>query len=136
AALQCRARIYVEMEFLRSHVMYSSTNDREHIRLAENEQLLAIHGHFRAAVLPVQHLVADFHFHRHPLPFVEPARTHRDDLTLLRLLLGGGRDVETTPHLLRLFQRLHDDPVSQRADFRAHGTLRGHTDTYLRDLSC
>jgi len=48
----------------------------------------------RAAVLAVQHHVADLHVHRHALGtgVVKAARAHRQDLALLGLLLGGVRD--------------------------------------------
>src|SRR5665647_2265189 len=77
-----------------------SVHNREDVRLAQNEVLLGVDGDFGAAVLPVQHLVADLHAHRDELAVLVAARTNGDDLTLHRLLLRRVRDVQAAAHLL------------------------------------
>ena len=104
--------------------MSDSIHHREHIGLAENEKLFAIDRDFGAAVLAVQHLVTDLHVHRHALVFLVTARANGNHSTLLRLFLGGIRDIKPTAHLLRFFKRLDDDAIGERRYLR--GTLSGH----------
>src|SRR5687768_13559928 len=104
----------------------ASADDGEDVALAENQELLAVDRDFGAAVLPVKDLVADLEVHRDSLALLEAAGADGDDLALLRLLLRGVRDIETTAHLLGLFQCLDDDAISQRADLRRSGALCGH----------
>src|SRR5207302_2498811 len=69
-------------------------DDGEDIAGGEHQVLLARVLDLRAAVLAVQHHVADLDIHRHALGprVVEATRAHRQDLALLGLLLGGVRD--------------------------------------------
>jgi hypothetical protein len=106
----------------------SVLDHREYIRLAQDQILLIADGDLGAAVLAVQDLVTGLQVRRDTLPFLaQLARADRDDLALLRLLLGRVRDVETALHLLRLFERLNDHPVRERPDLRGrcrcHGVL-------------
>src|SRR5437016_11730484 len=72
-------------------------DDGEHVAGGEHQVLLAVVLDLGAAVLAVQHHVADLDVHRHALGagVVEAARAYRKDLTLLGLLLGGVRDHQT-----------------------------------------
>src|SRR4029450_6617454 len=91
----------------------ASADDGEDVALTQYQELLAIDGDFGSAVLSVQDLVADLDAPGNALAFVEAARANGDDLALLRLFLGGVRDVETSAHLLGLFQWLDDDGIRQ-----------------------
>src|SRR6476661_1020243 len=102
-------------------MLSDSVDDREDVRFTQDEQLLAFDRDFGAAVLTVEDLVADLHVHRDAGLLLETARANRHDGTLLRLFLGGIRDVQPTTHLLGLFERLDDDAVGERRYFR--GTL-------------
>src|SRR4051812_31509550 len=102
-----------------------SADDREDVALAEDQELLALDRDFGSAVLPVQHLVADFDVHRNTLVLLESARSDGNDLTLLGLLFRRVRDIQPTAHLLALLERTNDDAVGQRADLRTG--LGGHT---------
>src|SRR3954466_4833516 len=99
--------------------------DREDIGLTEDEQLLAVDRDFRAAVLPVQHLVADLDVHRNALVLLEAARSHGNDLALLRLLLRRVGDVQASAHLFGLLEGPNDDAVGQWVDLDSG--LGGHT---------
>src|ERR1019366_2620947 len=95
-----------------------SVDDGKDVAFTENQDLLVVDGDFRAAVLPVQDLVADLDLHLHALALFDSAGADRDDFALLRLLLGGVGNVEATAHLLGLLQWPHDDTVGQGRDFR------------------
>jgi hypothetical protein len=101
-------------------------DDREHVGLAQDQVRLVVERDFGAAVLPVEHLVADLHVHRDALVLLESARSDRDDLALLRLFLGGVGDVQAAAHLLRVLQSLDDNTVSQRCDLHGRGALGSH----------
>src|SRR5262249_10753800 len=60
-------------------------DDGEHVAGGEHQVLLAVVLDLRAAVLAVQHHVADLYVHRHALGtgVVEATRAHRKDLALL-----------------------------------------------------
>src|SRR5262249_22175816 len=88
-------------------------DNREHIRLAEDEHLRAVQGDLGAAVLSVEHLVPDLHLHGHALVFLIAPGSYGDDLALLRLLFGGIWDVQPATHLLGLLERLHYDAISE-----------------------
>jgi hypothetical protein len=66
-----------------------------------------------AAVLAVQHHVADLDVHRHALGagVVEAARAYRKDLALLGLLLGGVRDHQTRRCRLLGLERADNNAV-------------------------
>src|SRR5689334_22808065 len=90
----------------------------QHVAGGEHEVLLAAVLDLGAAVLAVQHHVADLDIHRDALGagLVEPARAHRDDLALLGLLLGGVRDDQPGRGGLLGLERLHHDPVLERVE--------------------
>ena len=100
--------------------------DGENVALAQDEKRLAVDDDLGAAVLSVQDLVADLDVHRHALAFVEPARADGEDLALLRLLLGGVGDEQSTAGLLCFFERPHHDAIGERADLDSGGVLGGH----------
>src|SRR5205814_8643421 len=88
---------------------------REHVARGENEILLAVDLDLGAAVLGVDDLVADCDVHGDALALFEPPGAHGNDLTLLRLLLGGVRDDDPARCLLLcFFERPDDDPVLER----------------------
>src|SRR6185437_12368464 len=71
-------------------------DDREHVAGGKHKVLIACVLHFGAAVLAVQHDIANLDVHRNALgaSVVEPAWSNGDDLALLWLLLGGVWDHE------------------------------------------
>ena len=72
---------------------------------------------FGAAVLGVQHLVADLDIHRNALALVvTTARANSQDFTLLRLLLGVVRNVQTGCGLSLGLGLLDDDLVFRRCE--------------------
>src|SRR5204863_689452 len=72
---------------------WSLLDDCEHVPGGEHQVLLAGPLDLGAAVLRVDHRVADLHVDRHPVALVvEPARAYSQDGALLRLLLGGVGD--------------------------------------------
>src|SRR5216684_751821 len=93
-------------------------DDGEHVTSGEHQVLLAVVLHLRAAVLAVQHHVADLDIHRDALGagIVEPARAHRKDFALLGLLLGGVRDHETGCSGLLGLERPDDNPILERLE--------------------
>src|SRR5215212_5732146 len=101
----------------------SLVDDCEDVRLAQDQELLAVDRDLGAAVLPVEDLVIHLDAHRDELAVLVLARADGDDLALLRLLLRGVRDVQPAAHRFAFFQRLHNDAVGQRIDLHARGTL-------------
>src|SRR5437762_55205 len=85
----------------------------------DDDVLVAVERVGRAAVLPVDHLVADLEVHRDPGTLLEPAGADRDDPTLGGLLLRGVGDVEAAPHRLGLLGRHDDHAVLERLDLEA-----------------
>src|ERR1051325_2260792 len=83
--------------------------------LDEND-LLTLELDLCAAVLAVHHPVPDLQLHGHHIPLFPAPGTHRDDLTLDRLLLGGFGDVETALHGLRLLHRPDGHAIRERVD--------------------
>src|SRR4051794_21578923 len=95
ALLQGLARVDVVLQFLMSHVSLvllgkASAGDLgEDVGLAQDQQVLAVHGDLGAAVLGVQDLVALADVEGDALAVVvELAVADREHLALLRLLLG------------------------------------------------
>src|ERR1700735_1140018 len=83
----------------------------QHVRLAEDEELLAVHLDLGAAVLAIEDLVAFGDSTRRALPsvLIALAVAAGEDLALLGLLLGGiGQDDPTRSGLLLL-----DGPYDQ-----------------------
>src|SRR6516165_6554769 len=90
-------------------------DDREHVAGREHQVLLARVLHFRAAVLAVQHHVADLDVDGDASALVvETARAYREDLALLGLLLRGVRDNEPGRGDLLGFKRLDHNAVLER----------------------
>src|SRR5690606_20177490 len=98
----------------------------ENVGLAEDEVLLALERDFGAAVLPVEDLVADLDVHGDAIAVLEASGSDCDDLTLLRLFLGGVGDVEPAPHLLGFLERLDDYTIGQGRYFGARSGLCCH----------
>src|SRR5690242_5988867 len=88
----------------------------EHVAGGEHEVLLAAVLDLGAAVLAVQHHVADLDIHRDALGagLVEAPGTYREDLALLGLLLGGVWDYQAGRGRLLGFERADHDPVFER----------------------
>src|SRR5260370_817165 len=93
-------------------------DDGEHVTGGEHQVLLAPELHFGAAVLAVQHDIANFDVHGDALgaSVVEPARADGDDLALLGLLFGSVRDDKAGGRGLLGIERAHNDPVFERLD--------------------
>src|SRR5262249_48175051 len=108
AAQHARARIAAEAYFLGWHCFppelrpalgrlllrrRGALEDAHDVGLLHDQELLAIELDLGARPLAEQHAIARLHLERHELALlVAPARPHRDDLALLRLLLGGVGD--------------------------------------------
>src|SRR4051794_33264650 len=91
---------------------------REHVGLAQDEQVLALDLDLRAAVLGVEDLVALAHVERDALvgAVVPAAVTDGQDLALLGLLLRGVGEHETGRGGLLLLDRLDDQAVAERLE--------------------
>src|SRR5207248_5876508 len=106
APLEARASLRIEFEVLGSHVFLSRSAELSgDVGFLDQDDLFLVQLDLRAGVLPVDDAVADLQLHRDPLALFQPAGPDRDDLTLDRLLFGRVRDVQTTFHLLGVFQR-------------------------------
>src|ERR1041385_6468660 len=98
-----------------------SGDDREHVAGAEDQQLFVVVLDLGAAVLAEDDLVADVHVERDTIAVVINAtRTYREDLALLRLLLGGIRDDESGCGGLLGFDDLDDETILERLDADRH----------------
>src|SRR5262245_2361471 len=92
-------------------------DNREHVAGGEHQVLLARVLDLGAAVLAVQHDVADLDVDGDAGALVvETARADRQDLALLGLLLGGVRDNEPGRGDLLGLQRLDHDAVLERLE--------------------
>src|SRR5580700_6006497 len=93
-------------------------DDGEHVAGGEHQVLLARVLHLGAAVLAVQHYVADLHVDRHSLGsrVVEATRAHGQDFALLGLLLGSVRDHKSGCRGLLRLKRADHNPVFERLD--------------------
>src|SRR5688500_381855 len=109
----------VSLELMR--LVEKSAELGQHVGRLDDDVLVTLIGVGRAAVLTVDHLIADLELHRDPGALLEAAGTHRDDLPLGRLLLGGVRDVEPAPHRLRLLRRGDDHPILQGLELEGLG---------------
>src|SRR2546430_729549 len=97
----------------------------------DEDDFLTVQLDLRTAVLPVDHATPALHPHRPRPPLSPPARTHRDDLALNRLLLGGVGDVEPALHRFRLLERPNGHTIGERKHLQlrlasrccCHGTM-------------
>src|SRR6266700_6286287 len=90
-------------------------DDREYVAGREHQVLLARVLHFGAAVLAVEHNVADADVDWHALArVVYTTRTNREDLALLGLLLRGVRDDKPGRGDLLGLKRLDHNAVLER----------------------
>src|SRR5712692_3944616 len=95
-------------------------DDGQHFVLAHDEVVLPIELDLLAGVLAEENEVAGLHVERDALPVVlDLAGTGRDDLPLLRLLLGGIGDDDPADLLFAFLKALDDDAVVERSD--VHG---------------
>src|SRR6201999_616252 len=115
AELQRLTSVDVVLQFLMSHVFKISLVDLgEDVGLAQDQQVLAVNGDLRAAVLRVQDLVALGHVERDALAVVvELPVADREDLALLRLLLGGVRKDDAGSGRRVLLDSLDDQTIAQ-----------------------
>src|SRR5436309_1257169 len=124
AAEDLLARVLAELHQLCCHVVSPSSafDHAEDVLLAHDEVLLAVDLDLRSGVLPEQDLVADLDVEGHHFAVVvHLAFADRDDLAVLRLLLGGIRDDDAALRLLhRLFEAPHDDAILKWPDLHAH----------------
>src|SRR3954469_176791 len=86
---------------------------REDVRLAQDEQLLAVDLDFGAAVLRIEDLVPLVDVERASLPVLDGAIADGDHLALLRLLLRGIGEDEAACGRLLLLDRLNDQPIAK-----------------------
>src|SRR5580658_7079070 len=98
-------------------------DDGEYVTGGEHQVLLARVLHLGAAILAVQHHVADLDIDRHALGsrVVKAARAYREDFALLGLLLRGVRDHQAGRRGLLGFERLDHNPVFERLDYYLGG---------------
>src|ERR687895_2672524 len=91
---------------------------REHVRLPQDEQVIAFDLDLGAAVLRIQDLVALGDVERNPLVavLVPLAVADRENLAALRLLLGRVGKDDAAGGGLFLFNRLDDQAGSQRVE--------------------
>src|SRR6516225_2044993 len=86
------------------------------IALLHDQVLVAVDLHLGSRPLAEQHPVADLNVDRNQLAgFIAPAGANCDDLTLLRLLLGGVGDNDAPGTLLFSLDTLDDDAVMEWA---------------------
>src|SRR6476659_6047139 len=97
----------------------------EHVTGRQDQVLLAVDLDLGAAVLRVDHDVADLHVERDAAVavLVPPAWAGGDDGALLGLLLGGVGDHEASRGGLVTLVRLHDDPVLERLELEVRHLL-------------
>src|SRR4051794_11969547 len=99
----------------------SLDHDGQDVAGREDEELLPRVLDLGAAVLGVDHLVADGDVERDPVAVVvDTAGSDRQDLALLGLLLGTVRDDETGSGRRLCLERLDDDPVLEGLDGDRH----------------
>src|SRR5512139_3789465 len=90
-----------------------SANDGENVVLTHDEVLVPVDLHLGARVLAHEDLVALLDLERHALAVLgDPAGARRDDLALLRLLLGGVRDDDPAALHFGLVQAADENAVS------------------------
>src|SRR4051795_4823623 len=99
----------------------------EDVGLAEHEQILAVDLDLGAAVLRVEDLVALRDVERNALLalVVVTAVADGDDLSLLRLFLGGVGEDDAAGGRLLLLDRPHDEPVAQGLELHVWKTSSG-----------
>src|SRR4051794_4576195 len=97
--------------------------DGEHVAGVEDEVVLAAVANLGAAVLAVEHGVADGDVERNALlaVLVPAARSDREDDALLRLLLGGVRNDDAGRRGGLRVVLLDEDPVLERLDANLRG---------------
>src|SRR5271170_3731153 len=95
-----------------------SADHAHDVGFLHDQQFLAVDLDFGARPLAEQNLVALLDVEWGQLAvFIATARASRDDLALLRLLLGGIGDDDAALRLLLAFQATNDDAVMQRTKF-------------------
>src|SRR5439155_18468634 len=100
----------------------------QHVARGEDEVLLAAPLDFGAAVLGVDHRVADLHVDRHAVALVvEATGADGEDRALLRLLLGGIGDHDARRRRGLRLVRLDQNPVLERLDRNLRRGSHGHT---------
>ena len=127
-----RARV-LTMNYLLCHLFFLTTflsaaagcagafEDSENLVLAHDEKLFAVDLDLRAAVLAEKNAIALFHVEGLAgAVFFIFAFADSDDFAFLGFFLGGVGDDDAAPHLLALFDSLHDDAIMKRPDVRCH----------------
>src|SRR3954451_16296356 len=90
-------------------------DDGEDLVFAQNHEVVAVDLDLTAGVLAHENLVALFDVHGRALAFiVELAGTDGDHFGLLRLLLGGVGNDDSTPDLLLGLETLDQNTIVQR----------------------
>src|SRR5690349_15911526 len=95
----------------------------EDVRLAQDEQVVAVDLHLGPAVLAVKDLVALGDIERNALlaVLIPGAIAYRDDLALLGLLTGGVGEHDAACSRLLLLDRLDDQAIAER--LQVHSVL-------------
>src|SRR5688500_7499915 len=95
--------------------------DSENLVLAHDEKLFAVNFDLRAAVLTEQDAIALFHVERlaGAVLFIF-ALADRYDFAFLEFFLGSIGDNNAAPHLLALFDPLHDDAIMKGPNVGCH----------------
>src|SRR3954454_17567239 len=101
----------------RRGLLRTTFDDRQHIIFFHDEVLLAVEFDLLAGVLAEEDSVACFDVEGDPLALaIGFAVARREDGALLRLLLRGVRDVDSTDLLFTLLEAVNDDAVVEWPD--------------------
>ena len=114
-----RQRLFTNRSLTGSSNSYAlrSAENGQNIAGGDDQVILTLIVHLGAAILGVQHLVADLDVDRNALAgVVTTARADSQDFTLLRLLPCGVRDEQMLSALGLGFRLLDDDLVFQRCE--------------------
>jgi hypothetical protein len=78
----------------------------------------AVYVYFASGIFSKEHAVIDFHVERSDFAVItDLSFAYGNNLSFLRLLLGGIRDDDATLALLLLLDTLHNDAILQRPNF-------------------
>src|SRR5882672_553041 len=98
-------------------------DDGENFLFADDQVLVPLDLHLGARVLAQEDLVTLLHVEGDPLAFVRDfSRSHRHDLSLLGLLLGGIRNDDATALHFLLLEAANEDAIGQRLHVHGHNS--------------
>src|SRR5262249_41067195 len=97
---------------------------REYVRLAQDEQFIAVDGDLGASVLGVEDLIALTHVQRPAAAvLLDGSVADSEHLALLRLLLGRVGENDSACGRLLLIDRLHDQAVAKWLQLHRHSSI-------------